>query len=227
MTTLLASNNAHKYNEMTGILRHAAPSVTLLRPVDVGFRFDAEEPGHTFSENAMIKARAAWLLQQGIAAPGVTVEPDVGFVAAAIAKRFGAALPVLADDSGISVDALDGAPGVTSARFGSETLGPEATDADRTALLLETLANRDDRGAHYTCNAVLIVAGDRYFQAQETWAGEVARELHPGQSGFGYDPLFWLPSFGCSVSQLPQEQKDRISHRALAVAAVMRAASVA
>ncbi len=227
MTVLLASNNDHKFKEVVGIVESIASPVRVVRPVDLGFRFSCEETGTTFGENAAIKARAVWALQHGLLIEGVTVEPDAGSVNATILERFGSPLPVLSDDSGISVEALGGGPGVRSARYGTDQLGQEATDADRTALLLRTLANEADRRAHYTCNAILAFADDRFYQAQETWYGTITdREIH-GESGFGYDPVFWLEEYSCSVSQLPQAQKDRISHRAKAVAAVLRAAGAA
>jgi XTP/dITP diphosphohydrolase len=217
-TILLASNNDHKYHEMSGIFAALGAAVDLLRPKDIGFSFDVVEDGTTFADNSMVKARGLYRLLGGIAAPGVTASVSPERIAEEVQHRWPGRLPaVLADDSGICVHALDNAPGVLSARFGSERPDPPQNDGERNALLLEVLADKEDRGAHYVCNAVLILDEERYLQAEATWHGSVLSEEIPGETGFGYDPLIYLDAYGTSVSRIPQEQKDRISHRAQAI----------
>jgi len=226
-TILLASNNAHKYREMTGIFSALGLQVELLRPHDIGFSFDVVEDGSTFGDNAMAKARGLFGLLGGIAGPGVTASIPPEQIAEDARARWPEQLPpVLADDSGICVHALDNAPGVLSARFGSDRPNPPRNDSERNALLLEVLAGEENRGAHYVCNAVLILDGERYLQAEAPWHGTVLPDEIPGETGFGYDPLIYLEAYGTSVSRIPQEQKDRISHRARAIAMITRGAGL-
>jgi XTP/dITP diphosphohydrolase len=222
---LLASNNRHKRSEMKGIIRQLAAEVTLLQPADIGFSFDAEENSTTFGGNSLIKARALHGLIRGVAHPGVTSDRDPSEIAEIVVSRLGETLPaVVADDSGICVRALDNRPGVYSARFGDTPDGPALDDEGRNDILLRTLADHSDRDAHYVCNATIILDAERWVQAEETWHGEILRERKPGSTGFGYDPIVWLKDYGCSVAQLPQAQKDRVSHRAKAMRRVLAAA---
>lgn len=225
MKILLASNNRHKLLEMRGIVRYLSSTITISTPAEIGFSVDITEAGEDFGENAMTKARALWAFQNGKTFPGSTSMQKPSEIAAMI-RGAGGPFPVISDDSGICVNALDGAPGLYSARFGSEILGPDANDRDRTELLLTRLENVAERNAHYTCNAVLLLSDSRFIQVQETWEGEIRHSYIEGSGGFGYDPVFYLSSFKCTVSQLPQEQKDRISHRAKAVNSVLRAAAI-
>lgn len=142
------------------------------------------EDGATFEENACIKARAA-------------------------AKFTG--LPALADDSGLCVDALDGAPGVYSARY------CEGTDADRNALLLKNMEGKDERACRFVCAIACAWPDGREFTVRGACEGEVLRACR-GAGGFGYDPLFFVPAYGCTFGELPQDVKNRISHRAQALA---------
>ena len=121
----------------------------------------------------------------------------------------------MADDSGLSVDALGGGPGLYSSRFGGEG----ATDADRNRLLLERLAGvpEERRGARFTSAVAVARAGEILFQAVESVEGRIAPELR-GTSGFGYDPLFFYPPFGRTFGEVPREEKDRVSHRGKAFA---------
>jgi XTP/dITP diphosphohydrolase len=121
----------------------------------------------------------------------------------------------VADDSGLSVDALDGQPGLQSSRFGGEG----ASDLARNILLLEKLHGQppERRGAHFTSAVVVARAGEMLFQAQESVHGFIAEEMR-GERGFGYDPLFFYPPFGKTFGEVPREQKDRVSHRGKAFA---------
>lgn len=188
---LLASQNAGKLQEMKQLL--ADLPVRVLSPADVGIREAPEETGTTFLENSALKARHYSRLSGRIA---------------------------VADDSGISVDALDGAPGLHSSRFGGEN----ASDEDRNRLLLEQLKGvpPERRGARFTC-AVSVARGDKLiFQAQERAEGRIA-EAPRGPNGFGYDPIFFYPPFGRTFGELPREQKDRVSHRGKAFAHLKQA----
>ena len=147
----------------------------------------AEEPHATFIENALAKARHA-------------------------SARSG--LPALADDSGLCVAALGGEPGVRSARFA----GPGATDAANNAELLRRLESVRERQAHYVCVLVAVRAPQdpEPLVADARWHGEILSEGR-GSSGFGYDPLFLLPTHGCTAAELTREEKNRISHRGMAL----------
>ncbi|MFT5218092.1 MAG: XTP/dITP diphosphohydrolase [Gammaproteobacteria bacterium] len=183
---VLASGNAGKLRELSAIM--ADFGYRLIPQSEFGVP-EAKETGTTFVENAIIKARNA-------------------------ATHTG--LPALADDSGIEVDALDGTPGVYSARFA----GSNADDAANNALLVEKLRDvpADQRGAQY--RAVIIFmrhAGDPSPLISEgSWEGQI--QLDPvGTGGFGYDPYFYLPELGCTSAELSAETKNRLSHRGQAL----------
>ena len=183
---LLASQNPGKLREMR-VLAAGLPFEVLL-PGDVGILEAPEETGRTFLENAVLKARH-------------------------YAARSG--LLTVADDSGLSVDALGGRPGLYSSRFGGEG----ATDADRNRLLMQKLSGvpPEGRDAQFT-SAVAVAQGDGIlFEAEESVEGRIAEEPR-GSSGFGYDPLFFYPPFGRTFGEVEREEKDRVSHRGKAFA---------
>lgn len=185
---VLASSNSGKIREIGAIL--AAMGIEAI-PQSHYRVADAEEPHGTFIENALAKARNA-------------------------CRR--AALPALADDSGICVDALRGAPGVYSARLAGE---PKA-DERNNRRLLELLATADDRRAHYYCVMVLMRHADdpQPLLAEGEWHGEILRAPR-GSGGFGYDPLFLDPVLGKTGAELSLEDKNRISHRGRALGALI------
>ena len=189
---VLASRNAKKLAELQHLLD---PLGFRLRTVAEFSDEAADEPAPTFVENALAKARHA-------------------------ARRSG--LPALADDSGIEVDALNGAPGVRSARFA----GPSATDADNNAHLLRALRSvpESGRGARYVCVLAFLRHTDDPVPliAQGQWRGRIL-EAPRGGNGFGYDPLFWVAAHGCSAAELAPALKNRLSHRARAAAALLQA----
>ncbi len=156
---------------------------------------DVEETGLTFVENALLKAREASRIS---------------------------GLPALADDSGLEVDALAGQPGIYSARYAGEP----KSDARNNAKLLEALAEVSGhaRSARYWCALVYLRHADDPVPliVQRSWEGEIL-EKPRGEGGFGYDPLFWLPSLGMSVAELGSEEKNRISHRGRALEAMLAA----
>jgi XTP/dITP diphosphohydrolase len=185
---VLASNNAGKIREFRRILAPLAIEVIPQHEFGVS---EADEPHGTFIENALAKARHA----------------------SAITR-----LPALADDSGICVDALDGAPGVQSARFAGEP----KSDQRNNERLLEVLAHVDRRGAHYYCVLVLLrhAADPQPLIAEGQWHGEVLRAPR-GTGGFGYDPLFLDPRSGQTGAELPLVEKNRVSHRGKALAVLV------
>jgi len=187
MTLLLATNNHHKKAELEAIF----PGWTLLLPADVDLAgWDHEETADSFLGNALGKARALW-------------------------EAVGGVYPVLADDSGICVDALGGAPGIYSARYGQVEAGRKLSDHEKNLLLLQSLKNASDRRARFVCALALVLGPHRVFTVEETWEGEVALTID-GAHGFGYDPLFLLPSLGVTSAQLPPAEKNRLSHRSRA-----------
>jgi XTP/dITP diphosphohydrolase len=183
---LLASQNPGKLNEMRLLV--AGLPFHVVGPVDIGIEDAPDETGWTFIENAILKARY-------------------------YARRSG--LLTVADDSGLSVDALGGGPGLYSSRFGGEG----ASDEDRNRLLLLKLEGvpPEERGAHFTSAVALVKNGDVVFQAVETVEGRIAEEPR-GPNGFGYDPVFFYPPYGKTFGEVPRAMKDRVSHRGKAFA---------
>jgi len=168
------------------------PSHTVLLPDERGIQFEHEETGETFLDNAMGKAQHLHALT---------------------------GTPVIADDSGLCVRALGGAPGVFSARYGSEDNGQVLTDDDRNGYLLKNMKDVSDRRAFFVCSMVFLINENRFFIAQETVHGEIT--LSPqGDMGFGYDPLFFIPDLGKTAAQLEPDEKNEISHRGKAAAAL-------
>ncbi|RZO84685.1 MAG: RdgB/HAM1 family non-canonical purine NTP pyrophosphatase [Oceanococcus sp.] len=193
---VLASGNRGKLAE----LQHAlAPLGHELKPISDWTDHSPEETGDTFEANALIKARHA-------------------------AARSG--LPSLADDSGLAVDALNGAPGVYSARYA----GDQASDADNNRKLLDALADvpPEQRGARFVCVIALVRSADdpSPLIARGEWKGHIA-DQPSGDGGFGYDPLFVDPQLQRSAAQLSREDKLARSHRGHAIADLLRQLSVA
>jgi XTP/dITP diphosphohydrolase len=178
---VMATGNPGKIREIARLLDGL--DVEIVAQSDFGVA-DADETGTTFAENSLIKA------QHAAAATG---------------------LPAIADDSGLSVDALDGAPGVYSARYAGDA-GDEANN-DK---LLQALDGVDDRGAAFHCVATYVAPGEQPLVASGEWRGEILRARR-GDGGFGYDPLFFVPECGCSSAELPADEKNRRSHRGQAL----------
>jgi XTP/dITP diphosphohydrolase len=181
---VLASNNEGKIREIRRVLAPLHLEVIPQAQLDVS---EPDEPHGTFIENALTKARHSSLLT---------------------------GLPALADDSGLCVEALDGGPGVHSARFAGEPRSDERNN-DR---LLELLARSENRMAHYYCVLVLVCHAQdpQPLIAEGEWRGEILRERR-GTGGFGYDPLFLDPLLGRSGAELPMDEKSRVSHRGKAL----------
>lgn len=189
-TVVLASGNAGKLRELSRILEPLHMHLRSQGEFDVP---EVAETGLSFVENALIKARAA-------------------------AEHTG--LPAIADDSGLEVDALRGAPGIHSARYSG---GGDAANNRKLLAALEGLP-RAQRGARFQCVLVYLRhAGDPVpLICQGSWDGFVL-DAPRGEEGFGYDPLFYVPQYDCSAAELPREVKNRISHRALACAKLAEA----
>ena len=181
---VLASNNAGKVKEFKALL--APLNFEVIPQGELGIP-SAEEPHHTFVENALAKARLA------SAASG---------------------LPALADDSGICAHALNGQPGVLSARYAGEP----GNDVANNQKLIENLGSHTDRGAHYVCALVMVNSANdpEPLIVQTRWYGQIVDEAK-GNHGFGYDPYFFLPELGLTAAELEPAEKNLISHRGLAL----------
>ncbi|MEW8020936.1 MAG: XTP/dITP diphosphatase [gamma proteobacterium symbiont of Phacoides pectinatus] len=189
---VLASNNEGKVREINQLLADEAIEVVPQRAFDIP---EAEETGLSFVENAILKARNAARLS---------------------------GLPAIADDSGIEVDALKGAPGIYSARFA----GTGSSDRENNQKLLQALDGvpESGRGARFQCVMVYMRHADDHTPliCQGTWEGRIL-EAPQGENGFGYDPLFLVPEQGCTSAELQSEQKNRLSHRGQALRRLIEA----
>lgn len=186
---VLASNNAGKLREFSALFGPLGWQLLAQAELNIP---EADEPFHTFVENALTKARHASRLS---------------------------GMPALADDSGLCVKALDGAPGVYSARYAGEP----KSDANNNQKLTQQLANSPDKSAYYYCVLVFVRHADdpQPIIAEGVWQGQIV-ELPRGQHGFGYDPHFYLPEYQKTVAELPPELKNQVSHRAKALAELIK-----
>ena len=187
MILVLASNNAGKLREFREIL--APLDITVVPQSAEGADFEVNETGDTFEENAYLKASSV-----------------VSF------SHF----PVVADDSGLCVDALDGAPGVHTARFGG---GKDWTDEQKYEYLLEKMQGVTDRGARFVSAICCILPGGRILRTRGECPGRILTAPMKGECGFGYDPVFCPEGYEQSFAVLGEDVKNRISHRARALAA--------
>jgi len=191
---VIASNNPGKLRELQSTL--ASLSIEILTQAQLGID-EAEEPHCTFIENALAKARH-------------------------VSRISG--LPALADDSGLCVAALGGAPGVQSARYAGEP----KSDSRNNEKLLQAMEGVIDRRAHYYCVLVLVRHADdpQPLIAEGEWHGEIAQQML-GEGGFGYDPLFWLPQLNKMSAELSRDEKAQISHRAQALHILLQRLQIA
>lgn len=192
------------------------PEHEIVIPSDEGIDFDPEETGTTFYENSLIKAKSLYDIVH---------------------------CPVIADDSGICVDALNGAPGIYSARYAGPSFmhgkpdGTKITQEEQNIFLIEQLNEaiksnslpdelymHGKRSCHYTCAMVLYLGPDRLFVAQETFEGTLIEDIQnaAGTGGFGYDPIVFLPEYNKTVAQISAEEKNSISHRGKAVRVIQK-----
>ena len=186
MKVVLASKNKHKLVEISKITEKFG--IELILQSEVGVDIDVEETGTTFEENSYLKAEA-------------------------VMKATG--LPALADDSGIAVDALNGEPGIYSARYGFDD---SLDDWGRLELLLKNTENVPDgqRQAQFVCVITMVTPEGQTIQARGEIHGELTREPR-GENGFGYDPIFYYPPLGTTTAELSSEEKNQVSHRANAL----------
>ena len=185
MKFILATHNPGKLREMAAILSQYG--VEVVSPADVGITVDVEETGTTFAEKAMLKAKA------------ICAASD---------------LTAIADDSGLCVDALNGGPGVYSARYGGEGLD----DKGRYTLLLQNMRGQTTRAAHFACAIACAFPNGDELTAEGRCDGTIA--FAPmGEGGFGYDPVFFVPEKAKTFGQLTAEEKSAISHRGKALKA--------
>ena len=180
---------SHNKGKIQEVQEILAPFGIEIEPIPADFP-EIEENGTSFEENAKIKARA-------------------------VCKATG--LPAVADDSGLTVDALDGFPGIHSARWA----GPEADAHDRNQLRLEKLLSvpEDQRGAQFVCVAACVFPDGKELAVRGQCRGTILGEEH-GDGGFGYDPIFCVPEYGCTFGELASDVKNSISHRARAFTAL-------
>lgn len=191
MKLVLASRNAKKIKELRALLSELIPDVEVLSLDDVGIHGDIEENGTTFEENALTKARVA---------------AQSGYIG-------------IADDSGITVDALNGEPGVYSARFAARyNYAGGHDDEANNRLMLELLENVPDekRGGAYVCAVACVFPDGRSFTVRGEVRGRILREYH-GDGGFGYDPLFYYEPFGKTFAEVTPQEKHSVSHRGVAM----------
>ena len=188
MKLIIASNNAHKLVEIRAILGDRFDEILSLREALI--EHETVEDGRSFMENARKKAREIMELSGCCA---------------------------LADDSGLCVDALGGAPGIYSARYAGE----HGNDAANRQKLLRELEGVENRGAHFSCAMALRRPDGSCVEAEGYVFGEIAH-AEAGENGFGYDPLFYLPERGCTMAQLEPEEKNAISHRYNALQALLK-----
>ncbi len=182
MKFLIASNNAHKIKELNDILN--ALGVETVKPKDLGICCEIEETGTTFEENSMLKARNGYKLS---------------------------GLPTIADDSGLAVDALDGRPGIYSARYAGEG----ATDEEKIEKLLLEMKDKENRKAKFV-SAVAFYSGEEGFTVVGECPGFISHSPK-GENGFGYDPVFVPEGYNESYAQISSLEKNTISHRARAL----------
>lgn len=181
MKVLAATGNKGKIREFSQIL--SPLGFETVSPKDIGIDIDPEETGTTFAENALIKAQA--------------------FMQAAN-------MPVIADDSGLMVDFLGGAPGIYSARYA------EGSDADRCNKLLKNMEKADNRSARFVSSVAMVFPDGTAVEAEGTCEGEITTSP-AGENGFGYDPVFYIPSMKKTVAQMSADEKNAISHRGKAL----------
>ena len=186
MKVVLASKNKHKLAEISRITEKFGFELVLQS--ELGVDIDVEETGSTFEENSFLKAEA-------------------------VMKATG--LPALADDSGIAVDALNGEPGIYSARYGFDE---SLADRGRLNLLLKNMENVPDgqRQAKFVCVITMVTPEGTTIQARGEIHGELLREAR-GENGFGYDPIFYYPPAGMTTAEMRPEDKNKVSHRANAL----------
>lgn len=178
MKIILATYNKHKLYEISKLLESL--NIELLSLEDIGYKEEIIEDGKSFIENALIKAETIYNKYK---------------------------MPTLADDSGICINALDGKPGIHSARFAGENTSSE----EKNRIIVEMLKGFGDRRAHYTC-ALAYVDAQEKFVVEKYCHGEII-DKEKGEEGFGYDPIFYIPAYNRTLAEISLDEKNKISHR--------------
>lgn len=178
MKIILATYNKHKLYEISHLMDSL--NIELLSLEDIGYEEEIIENGKSFIENALIKAETIYDKYK---------------------------MPTLADDSGICIDALDGKPGIHSARFAGEN----TSSIEKNRIIIEMLKGIEDRKAHYTC-ALAYVDDKEKFIVEKYCHGEII-DQEKGEEGFGYDPIFYIPAYNKTLAEIPLDEKNKISHR--------------
>ena len=204
---VFATGNKDKLREIREILSGEISGLEVLSMKEAGVDTDIEENGTTFEENALIKARAV--------AEELAKLPDTDGGSEDVVTV------VCADDSGLSIDALDGAPGVLSARF----MGYDTPYTEKNALILEKLKDvkEEDRGARFICAVAAVFIGKASAETEKVFRGVMEGRIAwstAGNGGFGYDPIFFLPEYGKTSAEITEEEKNSISHRGKAIRAL-------
>lgn len=201
MKVIVATGNKDKVKEIRGILQDMDASVVTMK--EAGFFAEPKEDGSTFLENAIIKAKAV---------AREAAEDD-----------FWKDAVVMADDSGLVIDALNGEPGIYSARY----LGHDTSYRVKNADLIRRLngVTGEERSARFICAIAAVCPDGKVLTAEGAMEGQIGYEER-GENGFGYDPIFYLPEYGCTSAQLSPEEKNRISHRGKALQAMREKLSV-
>ena len=186
MKIWFATNNIHKKKELQSILNRS-----LSLPSESRLNFNPDETGSNFLDNALLKARILRILLGN-------KKNDL----------------IIADDSGLCVDALGGRPGVHSSRYG-EVKGKKLTSQQQNNMLLDELGDNPIRTARFVCAMILLFDENRFFAVQETIEGEIVKNPNSmkGTGGFGYDPVFLIPKFSRTLAELSADEKNSISHR--------------
>lgn len=183
---LLATNNANKLREFRQIFEGSG--IEIVSPKELGISHDVEEDSDTFKGNAYKKAYEFMKIS---------------------------GIPAVADDSGLCVNALNGEPGVFSARYASDD-GENADDEANNDKVLRLMADKTDRSAYYVCAIALVDTNGNAIEVEGTCDGEIAFE-RSGNGGFGYDVIFHLPQYGCTMASISAEEKNKMSHRSKAI----------
>ena len=191
MKIVFATGNQGKMKEIRMIMEELGMEILSMK--EAGINIDIEENGTTFEENAFIKARS---------------------IAEELKKNGEKDAIVLADDSGLEVDAMDKAPGVQSARY----MGEDTSYDIKNQHILDLLENvtGNERSARFVCSIAAVFPKGEETVVRETIEGRIADQIS-GENGFGYDPIFYVPEFGCTTAELTLEQKNKISHRGKAL----------
>lgn len=165
------------------------PQIKIKTPADISIAFHPDENGNSFFENALIKARSLYDYVK---------------------------VPVLADDSGLCVRSLNGAPGIHSARYAVDHAASKSQDKKNIEKLLAKLDGEQNRAAYFVCCLVLYIQPDRFFVVQEICEGEILKSCR-GENGFGYDPIFFIPALNKTMAELSPAEKNAVSHRGKAL----------